>query len=112
MSGDDLQPMTPLARALREAMQNRGLTPADLIHELGQPEATVRNVIDGRVARPNRTVRDAIDRYFDAPAATLAIADGRMTGYPNNRLSELVQLAQPLPGEAVEHLVGFLRAIS
>lgn len=109
----DLQPTTPLARALREAMQSRGLTAADLIREVGQTEATMRNVIDGRVTLTNKNVRDALDAYFNAPVGTtMAIAEGRMTGYPNDRMTQLVQLAQPLSEEAVDHLVGFLRAIS
>jgi hypothetical protein len=70
-------------------------------------------VIDGRVTRPNKTVRDALDEYFDAPlGTTLGIADGRMTEYPNARMTELVQLAQQLPDDVVGHLMGLLRAIS
>lgn len=94
-------------------MRARGLTAADLARELGQPEPTVRNVVDGKVREPGRKLRDALDVYLDAPTGTtLAIVRGELDAYPSDALRELVHLAQPLPNGAVEHLVGFLRSIS
>ena len=94
-------------------MRARGITVADLARDVHQPEPTVRGVYDGKVTTPGRRLRDALDHYFDVPrGTTLSIVEGEVDHYPTDHLHELCLLAGMLPGDAVERLTGFLRAIT
>ena len=105
--------MPPIASALREAMTIRGITVADLARDLDWPAPSLYNIHSGRVhVIRERHLRDALDDYLGAPTGTtLAICEGKLPGYPNDRLLELYRLGADLPPGALDHLVGLLRAV-
>lgn len=107
--------LPPLAAALRRAISERGMTVADLVHELGWTEATVRQAIAGKTATPNKQLRDRLDTYFGAPTGhTLRIVHGDVPAYyPNpDRVARFAAALAGVADPVVDRLLDLIYAIA
>lgn len=100
-------PVSRLAAALAAAMDERGMSPADLARAAGIPEPTMYHLASGRAGEPQLHTRQALDAYLapESPGATWRIIRGLAERYPSEPARRLCGIVLELSPPDLDQLL-------